>query len=124
MFTQGFITLKYFAICRRANQFFFLFPKMVTGQSRNGYFETKMVTTRTPLKCTPQRKLIRFILFKISGSRRNITKKRKKKEEINVLKIYYFFTFHLDSEILSDINLMSFRWEVHLWGVVTIFVSK
>ena len=55
---------------------------MVTGQSKNGYFETKMVTT--PLKCTPQRKLIRFIALKISGSRRNVTTKKKK--ERNVLK--------------------------------------
>ena len=36
---------------KNANQIFIFFTKMVTGQEKNNYFETKMVVI--PLKCTP-----------------------------------------------------------------------
>jgi len=56
--------------------FFIIFPKVNTGQGKNGYFETKMVTI--PLKYTLPGKVIRFISLKFSHSRRYI----KKEEEI------------------------------------------
>ena len=47
-----------------ANQFFIFFPKMITDQGKNGYFETKMVTI--PLNVPPcpipsqQRRKLKF----------------------------------------------------------------